>query len=300
MRLVRRAVVIVLVLVVAVAGLLYRRQLVSYISHWGGSPRTTHALVAWPPDNAPLARFAAVGDIGYAGGRLDATADAVTRAHSLNRFDALLALGDNVYREGDPAGLQATLFGPFAPVLRDARLLAIVGNHDVLDGHREAQIERLGMAGPWWSATVGPVLVVGLDSTQPANEEQRAWLERTLSQATQPWRVVLLHHPPYSSGYQGSNLAVRARFAPLFERYGVQLVLSGHDHDYERSKPIHGVTYVVSGAASETRRSGRSEFTAFSTSWHHFTTVDVFADRLVVRAVNQDVRVFDEVTISPA
>ena len=67
------------------------------------------------------------------------------------------------------------------------------------------------------------------------------------------WTIVVLHHPPYSAGYQGSN--DRRRATPSrrsFERYGVQLVLSGHDHDYQRSTPINGVTYVVSGAARPT------------------------------------------------
>jgi hypothetical protein len=53
----------------------------------------------------------------------------------------------------------------------------------------------------------------------------------------------------------------------------------------------------VSGAGSETRRTGRESFTAAAWSWHHFLDVSVYADRLVVRAVNQDLRVFDEVTI---
>ena len=83
---------------------------------------------------------------------------------------------------------------------------------------------------------------------------------------------------------------MRDAFAPLFERYGVQLVLSGHDHDYQRSEPINGVTYVVSGAAAGTRRTGEADFTAVSFSWHHFVDIDVFADRLVLRAVNQDER----------
>jgi hypothetical protein len=106
-----------------------------------------------------------------------------------------------------------------------------------------------------------------------------------------------VHHPPYSAGYQGSSKDVRAAFSPLFERYGVQLVLSGHDHDYQRSVPIGGVTYVVTGGASGTRRTGEDDFTAESFSWHHFTEVAVFADRIVVRAVNQDLRVADEATI---
>lgn len=78
----------------------------------------------------------------------------------------------------------------------------------------------------------------------------------------------------------------------------MQLVLSGHDHDFQRSKRMNGVTYVVSGGASEARRTGRADFTAFSASWHHFVDIAVFDDRLLLRAVNQDTRVFDEVWLA--
>jgi hypothetical protein len=79
----------------------------------------------------------------------------------------------------------------------------------------------------------------------------------------------------------------------------VQLVLSGHDHDYQRSVPIDGVTYVVSGGGAGTRRTGSDDFTAVSWSWHHFLDICVFDDRLELRAINQDGRVGDRWT-SPA
>ncbi len=107
-----------------------------------------------------------------------------------------------------------------------------------------------------------------------------------------------MHHPPYSAGYQGSSVDVRDALAPVLERHGVQLVLSGHDHDYQRSVPIDGVTYVVSGGASGTRRTGEDDFTAVSYSWHHFVDIAVTGDQLVLRAVGQDGTVFDEVTLT--
>lgn len=111
--------------------------------------------------------------------------------------------------------------------------------------------------------------------------------------------IVAVHHPPYSAGYQGSSVDVRHAFAPIFADRGVQLVLSGHDHDYQRSEPIDGVTYVVTGGASGTRRTGEASFTAESLSWHHFVDIGVFGDRLVLRAVNTDGRVADEWTLTP-
>jgi 3',5'-cyclic AMP phosphodiesterase CpdA len=177
--------------------------------------------------------------------------------------------------------------------------LAVLGNHDVKQGHAAGQVAALGMDGRWWARHVGEVLIIGLDSNEVDDPDQLAWLERTLASSTDRWRIVMLHHPPYSAGYQGSRGDVRRAFAPLFERYGVQLVLSGHDHDYQRSKPINGVTYVVSGGAAGTRRTGEDDFTAVSFSWHNFVELAVFHDRLVIRAVNQDVRVADEAVLQP-
>jgi 3',5'-cyclic AMP phosphodiesterase CpdA len=212
-------------------------------------------------------------------------------------YDVLLLLGDNVYPSGDPDRLDDTVFRPFGDVLgAGARLLAIVGNHDAAEGRSLEQIRRLGMPGLWWSVVIGDVRFVGLDSNGVDDPAQLAWLRATLEDAAEPWTIVAIHESPYSAGYQGSNLDVRERFAPLFERFGVQLVLSGHDHDYQRSV-VDGVTYVVSGAGGSTRGTGEEGFTVVSWSVLHFVDLNVFGDRLVLRAITQDGRVFDEATI---
>jgi 3',5'-cyclic AMP phosphodiesterase CpdA len=244
--------------------------------------------------------LAAAGDVGDSGSRITATGAAIAQLGRTDPYDALLLLGDNVYPSGDPAGLPETVFQPFAEVLdQGADLLAIVGNHDVKNGNAEPQMRALGMPNLWWSRTIGNVLVVGLNSNDPDNPQQLAFLKQTLAASDASWKLVALHHPPYSAGYQGSSEHVREVFAPIFAEYGVQLVLSGHDHDYQRSEIMDGVTYVVSGAAAGTRRTGEADFTAVSFSWHHFVDIAAFPDRLVVRAVNQDRRVADEVTLRP-
>ena len=76
-----------------------------------------------------------------------------------------MLLGDNVYPNGDPARLGATVFEPFAPVLEaGADLLAVLGNHDVQDANAAGQVTRLGMPGRWYATEVGPVLFLGLDA----------------------------------------------------------------------------------------------------------------------------------------
>lgn len=282
--------------VLAAALVVYHDQAYRYVTHLKGSPSETVAWEPLPTEGQEL-HVALAGDIGDSGSRLDATAAAVARADRAQPFDRFVLLGDNVYPNGDPDRLSETVFTPFAPVLAHADLDAILGNHDIKDDNGDAHTAALGMPGRWWARHVGDVLLVGLDSNTPDDPEQLAWLERTLATATEPWRIVFLHHPPYSAGYQGSDLDSRAAFTPLFARYGVALAVSGHDHDYQRSVPLAGVTYVVSGAGAGTRRTGERDFTAVSFSWHHFLELGVYPDELVLRAINQDLRVADEVVI---
>src|SRR5688572_28977977 len=79
------------------------------------------------------------------------TAAAMVTAGEGDPYDVLLLLGDNVYPSGDPTRLPETVFGPFQSVLDDgAKLLAILGNHDVMDGHADAQVAALGLPGRWY------------------------------------------------------------------------------------------------------------------------------------------------------
>ena len=277
----------------------YRRQIVSYLSHREGSPTSTQPYVF--VEGPTRFHLAVAGDVGDSGARIDATGAAVAQIGATLPYDALLLLGDNVYPSGDPARLPGTVFEPFATTLASgAELLAILGNHDVRDGNGPAQLAALGMEGPFWSRTYGDVLLVGIDSNDIGDPAQLAFLTETLETSDATWKIVALHHPPYSAGYQGSSTDVREVVAPLFERTGVQLVLSGHDHDYQRSVPIGGVTYVVTGGAAGTRRTGTDDFTAVSWSWHHFVDIVVVPDRLILRAVNQDGRVADELVLPAA
>ena len=293
----RRLLLAIGVIALVVAALLAIPQVRSYVTHIGGSPTKTSPLEPYAVGDEPDLRLTAVGDVGHAGGREDATAAAMADAAEWRPYDALVLLGDNVYPRGDPTKLDETVFGPFAPILDSGtQLWPILGNHDVMDDHAAANVDALGMPGPWYSERLGDLLFVALDSND-LTSEQLDWLDQVLADTDATWKIVALHHPPYSSGYQGSSLDVRRLVSPIFERHGVQLVLSGHEHDYERSHPIDGVTYIVSGAGAETRRTGHEDFTAAAWSWHHFLDISIDADRLVVRAVNQDMRVFDEVTI---
>jgi predicted phosphodiesterase len=281
------------VAVTVVFGVIYRRQIMSFLTHRKGGPTVT-----WPyevHDPQPEVHLAVVGDIGDGGDTAAATGAAAGTIALREPYDALVLLGDNVYPDGRPERLDDTVFGPFADVLdAGTDLMAILGNHDVIDGHGDDQLAAIGMEGRWWARRWGDVLLIGLDSNGLDAPGQLAFLESTLAASDARWRIVALHHPPYSAGYQGSDLAAREWLAPVVARHGVQLVLSGHDHDYQRSHPIDGVTYVVSGGASGTRGTGEDPFTAVSWSWPHLLDLAVTGDRLTGRAVGHDGTVFDE------
>jgi hypothetical protein len=290
--------VLALVVLVALAApaLVYRRQIVSYLAHRKGGPSVTWPYVAHDPP--PTFHLAVAGDVGDGGDRIDATGAAAARIAAGEPYDVLLFLGDNVYPDGDPAELPDTVFEPFADVLDGgAELLAILGNHDVGSGYGDEQIAALGMPGRYWAREFGDVLIIGLDSNEMEDPAQLRFLDDTLASTDATWRIIAVHHPPYSAGYQGSSLEVRDTLAPYVDRGDVQLVISGHDHDYQRSVPIEGTTYVVSGAGSGTRRTGEDDFTAVAYSWHHFLDIAITDDQLVLRAVGQDGSVFDEVVL---
>lgn len=264
-----------------------------------GAPSGGRTYVPAPAADPPLARIAAIGDVGTGDDEERATAAEMAGMPGIG-YDALVLLGDNVYPSGNPDRLDATVFTPFADVLdQGAQLLAALGNHDVQSGYGDDQAQALGMPARWYSWSSGPVEVIVLDTTRAQDPLQWAWLEQTLSSSVAIWKIVAMHHPPYSAGWHGSSEGVRDTFEPLFNQYGVQLVLAGHDHDYQRSEAIDGTTYVVSGAGSRTRPTSRADFTAVSWSTQHFVDIQVWDDHLLLQAVAQDGLVYDTVELLP-
>ncbi|MGN6104779.1 MAG: metallophosphoesterase, partial [Kofleriaceae bacterium] len=127
---------------------------------------------------------------------------------------------------------------------------------------------------------------------------QAAWLDQDLSKTQLPWKIVFMHKPLYSSGDHGVDDKAIKIFAPVFEKHGVQLVLAGHDHHYERMKPQRGVNYMVSGGGGRgTRSAGESDFTAFSEEVIHFLQIEVTSDRLIAHAIDAGGKEFDSLVI---
>ncbi len=173
--------------------------------------------------------------------------------------DFLLGTGDMVDDGVDRRQWQE-FFEIEAPLLADNVLYPALGNHDRQGRARSAEAYRARFALPddgpdperVYAFTYGPARFIVLDSNSSsfALTDQTAWLERELAAARQDPAIgpifVVMHHPPFSISIHGGHRDLRERWTPLFERYGVAAVFSGHDHCYERAE-VGGVRYFVSG-----------------------------------------------------
>jgi hypothetical protein len=249
-----------------------------------------------PGSDARVA-FVAFGDSGHDGPDQDAVL-----AQMLNvPFDFALGTGDMAYDTGTPAQFDREFFAPYEPLLQSVPVFAIAGNHDyhTRSGAPFREVFALPEnGGPegrerWYSFDWGPVHVVGLDRQQ-LGDAQAQWLTADLAANELPWTIVFTHQSPYASGAHGSSMAFRERFVPILEQHRVALVLAGHDHDYERTEPINGVTYVVTGGGGRgTRPVGASSFTAFSVDVLHFVYVRIEGRELRLYAIDATGQEFD-------
>jgi hypothetical protein len=251
--------------------------------------------------DAPLVRLAVAGDTGTGDAAQAATVEEMlTQLEDQPPYDALVLLGDLVYDDGDADEVDTAVSGPFEPLIaQGTELVPVLGNHDYESGEQGEILAALGRDRAWYVEWVGPVRIVALDSVRADDAEQRSWLEQVLA-APQPsgtWTIAAMHHPAYSAGAHGSTAEVQENWVPLFTRYDVPLVLAGHDHDYQRSLPLAGVTYVVSGGGAKLRPTGRKDFTAVSASVLHYLELLVYRQRIVGRAIDQSSRLVDEFTI---
>ena len=203
----------------------------------GAVPATEHAMSAptAAARHSPAAvstggyHLVAVGDIAREGGAQAATATVVARLGP----QSLLLLGDNAYSSGSSAEYAAWFdpaYGRFAPIT-----WPLPGNHEYNTSGAAGYRAYFGVAGPtWWARRAGTWLVLGLDSERVGSVAQRAFVLASLRANQGRPTVVAWHRPRYSSGMHGDQKDVGALWKLVSRDRDVQLVLWGHDHDYER------------------------------------------------------------------
>jgi len=248
-------------------------------------------------DSPDPVRFIAFGDSGGGGSDQYALLDQMYTVP----FDLMIHTGDLAYDSGTITQYEDTVFAVYGDLFRNIPFFPASGNHDykTMSGAPFRDVFNLPADNgeKWYSYNWGRVHFVALD-TEADYSTQMAWLDQDLAANTLPWKVIYMHKPPYSSGEHGSDTTLRSKLAPVAERYGVQLVLSGHDHNYERIKPQNGVNYVVTGGGGiGTRPVGSSTFTSFAVDVIHFTYVEVFDDHAVLHAIDASGTEFDSLEI---
>lgn len=257
--------------------------------------------------------FVALADMGDSAG----TGPTMTKLAELDP-DFILHPGDLSYARGRNS-VWANWFRIIEPQAATRPWLIALGNHEadprlVSDADREVAFfrQRFGLPGNelWYSFDWGGVHFVALDTySREANgnvSTQVAWLEADLkAHAKAPWTIVYLHEPPYSSGRYGPSERVQQRLVPLFEKHGVDLVITGHEHSYERSYPLlggrpvdrnattypegKGIVYLVTGGAG---RQLYDDWTYPAPNWsaarkslHHVVAITVTPTTLSARVV---------------
>lgn len=228
------------------------------------------------------------------------------------RPDFTVGVGDVVSDAHRPAPWRG-LFDTLAP-LGDTPTFLIPGNHDYdgcFDDFISPLVARYGGGYRAWSA--GCVRCVALDpgltypTGIPEGSAQRRWfLDELESDAwkSAAWRIVFVHQPPFSQGwpeYHG-ELSIRELLEPQIERARIDVVVSGHTHDYERLTRVYGAqttTFLILGGGGSGLESGPPSEEPVMDSLerrHHIGWFDATPERLVFEALDVDGRPFDTFT----
>ena len=242
--------------------------------------------------------FAVIGDNGSGGRQAVAVAEQMARSYEDDPFGLVCLLGDICYYGPIARRFDDVFARPMRPLIdAGVRFELAVGNHDgglFLGDERLSEVEEtlalLGTPARYYTVRRGPADFFYLDSETlarptPDGIRQLEWLDDALGHANADWRIVCTHHPVYSSGIHGPTPRLVELLEPVLVRHRVDLVLAGHDHHYERTTPINGITHVVSGGGCKITPVDPRAFTAVAASRLHFLRMNIDGDRLLARAI---------------
>ena len=258
------------------------------------------AILAQAPQQLPnrsgSVKFAAIGDNGTGDKPEYEIADQMVKAHATFPFDFVIMLGDNMYGGQRPNDFVQKFEKPYAALLSaGVKFQASLGNHDQPSNVNYPPYNMGGQR--YYTYTRGSVRFLALDSTN-MDEKQLAWVETTLRDAKEDWKICYFHHPLYSNAARhGADVAIRVRLEPLFIKYGVNVVFTGHDHVYERVKPQNGIYYFVSGAAGQLRkgnmRPNPEETAAYFDQDQSFMLVEIAGAEMYFQSISRTGKIVD-------
>ena len=281
--------------VLAAAGCERRSQAAADAQAQPGPP----LAVSLPNQNDSF-KFLVFGDFGTGDREQYELAAQMASLHNRFKFNTAVLVGDNLYGSERPQDFEKKFERPYKPLIdAGVTFYASLGNHD----SREQRYYKLfNMDGKlYYSFNPKPdIRFFALESTYPV-PEQIQWLEKELSSSDSKWKIVFFHHPLYSSGDRhGSDVRLREVLEPRFLKYNVSLVLTGHDHFYERVKPQKGIAYFVVGSGGKLREGNidrNSGLTAkgFDTA-QVFLACEIAGDQTYFIAISRDGQVVDSGT----
>lgn len=193
--------------------------------------------------------------------------------------------------------------------------LTTFGNHEMVEKTYYGLMNLPGNE-RWYSLDYGPLHIVCLNTSfGTIDQAQKAWLEADLKASQAKWKLVFFHMPPYNAGNHNdinTREQVREQWGPLFEQYGVDLVLGGHDHNYQRfgfiragqrAAPGTAPFYLVSGGAgaplySYQARAEDAPLVEKFEAIEHYVLATLDGNTLRLEAKRLDGTVFDTITLS--
>jgi hypothetical protein len=229
--------------------------------------------------------------------------------------DAVMIVGDVVYPHGEDAGYDPQFFAPYRSLLSAIPFYAALGNHDLETANGAPLLavftlpcncpSSLAPESAYWMERAG-VLTVVHNTNLPAATLRDVALPWQATVARRPavFRLAVLHHPPFASGPNSQNpptATIRSLFPPALSASGFDLVLSGHEHFYERTRPIDGVVYVTTGDGGYDLypRASVNAFTAvFDNTAYGYTVIEIQGRQLTLRHTAADGRQVDALQLS--
>lgn len=245
-----------------------------------------HFKTAPPVGAERPVRIWAIGDSGTGDANARAVRDGYAAFTGSRGTDLWLMLGDNAYDNGLDQEYQTAVFDTYPTLLRSTVLWPAYGNHDGSAADSTTNtgpfydmftLPKYAEAGGVASATeayyafdyanIHFVELESFETERSPNGAMLTWLQRDLAANTQPWVIVFFHHPPYSHGSHNSDTEIelvemRRNALPILENFGVDLVLCGHSHAYERSFLIdghYGDSTTFTAAMKKNGGSGRAD-----------------------------------------
>jgi predicted phosphodiesterase len=196
-------------------------------------------------------RFLVIGDSGTGDSEQYETAATIIKYRAKFPFTFAIMLGDNMYGAERPQDFVNKFERPYKPLLDDkVDFHAALGNHD---DPNQIFYKPFNFGGKrYHTFKKGGVRFFALDSNY-LDPEQLHWLEKELQASGSDWKIAYFHHPLYSSAYHGPTIEVRNALEPMFQKYGVDVVFTGHEHLYERIYPQKGIYYFVEGGSAKLR-----------------------------------------------